>query len=120
MPFVDTDFKYSESLEVKNKQEAKFDCSGTFPKGSTLRWYRERDDGSGIILEVTDEYWKSEFEAEYQISTSYDPTSNYHMSQLTIRTVKDDYAADYYCKAVNKNGVVLIQSQEITLEVTGT
>ena len=105
-------------MTVKNRQEAKFVCSGTFPKGSTLRWCREKDDNSGDLLEVTNEYWKSEFKAEYQISTSYDSTNNYYMSQLTIRTVKSEYAGNYYCKVV-KNGAVLVQSKEISLEITG-
>lgn len=116
---VDTDFKYSESKEVKNKEQVKFDCSGTFPKGSTLKWCREKDNDTGVLLEVTDEYWKSKFQAEYQISTSHDSTNNYYMSQLTIRTVKYDYAGNYYCKVVDKNGAVLVQSKEISLEVTG-
>jgi len=105
---------------VKNRQQARFDCSGTFPKGSTLRWYREKNDDSGVLLEVTDKYWKSEFEAEYQISTSYDSTNNYYMSQLTIRTVKHSYAGNYYCRVVDSSGVTLIQSKEILLEVTGS
>ena len=106
-------------MKVKNRQEAKFDCSGTFPKGSSLRWYREKSDDNGKLLEVTDEYWKSEFQAEYQISASFDSTKNYYMSQLTIRTVKDNYAGNYYCKAVDSKENLLVQSTEISLEVIG-
>lgn len=117
--FIDNDFKYSGSIEVKNRQQAKLDCSGTFPKGSELRWCREKDDNSGVILEVTDEYWKKEFKAEYQISTGYDSINNYYMSQLTIRTAKQSYAGNYYCKVVDSNGNTLIQSKEILLKVIG-
>lgn len=114
------DFKYSKSMVVKNRQQAKFDCSGTFPKGSTLRWCRKKVDGNGDLLEVTDKYWKSKLQAEYQISTSVDNTKNYHMSQLTIKTVKETYAGSYYCRVLNSSGDVLVQSKEISLEVTGT
>lgn len=104
---------------MKNREQAKFDCSGTFPKGSSLRWYREKDDDTGELLEVTDKYWKSEFQAEYQISTSFDSTKDYFMSQLTIRTVKDNYAGNYYCKVLDNKGDMLVKSTEISLKVTG-
>lgn len=105
---------------MRNKQQAKFDCSGTFPKGSKLKWFREKKDNRGVLLEVTDRYWKKQFQAEYQISMSFDAANNYYMSQLTIRTTKQNYAGNYYCKVLNSSGNTLVQSKAISLEITGS
>lgn len=41
------------------------------------------------------------------------------MSQLIIKTVKLNYAGNYYCKVVDSDGNMLTLSTEISLEVTG-